>query len=77
MADLRTGEVRTTRTGLHDLLDTLEPVAAQLTAACSFARARELVEVNGAIAQRRIAREAGIPAVAGWLASQFVEAPPG
>jgi hypothetical protein len=33
--------------------------------------ARALVEINGAIAQRDVARRSGIRSVAGWLANQF------
>jgi carboxylate-amine ligase len=73
MADLQTGEVRPTRECLSELLDTLEPVASELRATDGLARARELIESNGAIAQRRAAARAGIGSVAGWLASQFVE----
>ena len=73
MADLQTGAARPTRDCLHELLDMLAPVAARLGAAAEWRRARELVEVNGAIAQRRVAARNGIPNVAGWLASQFLE----
>jgi carboxylate-amine ligase len=80
MADLQTGSTRPTRACLHELLDALEPVAARLGSGASMARARELVEANGAIAQRRVAekaRKAGPSTVAGWLASQFLEPLPG
>jgi carboxylate-amine ligase len=73
MADLQTGVTRPTRTCLHELLDRLDSVAARLGASDALARARELVEVNGAIAQRRAAARSGIAAVPGWLASQFLE----
>jgi carboxylate-amine ligase len=73
MADLDTGERRPTRERLRELLDTLEPVASRLGASDSLARARELVECNGAIAQRREAARAGISSVPGWLASKFLE----
>lgn len=74
LADLRTGEVRPTRERLSGLLDALEPVARRLGAGTEMSRARELVEANGAIAQRRAAARTGIPSVPGWLASQFVAA---
>ena len=77
MADLQTGAIRPTRDCLHDLLDALEPVALRLEAGAGLARARELVEVNGAMAQRRVADEDGIGAVAGWLANRFLEPWPG
>jgi glutamate---cysteine ligase / carboxylate-amine ligase len=73
MADLDTGELRPTRERLRELLDTLEPVASGLGASGGLTRARELVECNGAIAQRRAAARAGISSVPGWLASKFLE----
>ena len=72
MADLETGITRPTRECLSALLDTLEPVAARLGAADSMPRARELIEVNGAMAQRRVAARSGVDSVAGWLANQFL-----
>jgi gamma-glutamyl:cysteine ligase YbdK (ATP-grasp superfamily) len=72
MADLDTGEMRPTRERLRELLDTLEPMARQLGASDGVSRARELVEVNGALAQRRVAARAGIPSLPGWLASKFL-----
>jgi len=73
MADLDSGAARTTRACLHELLDALEPIAARLGAAAEVDHARKLVDVNGAIAQRRVAEEAGVAAVGGWLANQFLE----
>ncbi|HET6864615.1 MAG TPA: YbdK family carboxylate-amine ligase [Solirubrobacteraceae bacterium] len=73
LADLDTGAMRPTRERLRALLDTLEPVASRLGATDGLTRARELVECNGAIAQRRVAAHAGIPSVPGWLASKFLE----
>jgi carboxylate-amine ligase len=73
MADLGTGATRPTRECLHELFDVLEPVAVRLGAGEALASARKLVEVNGAIAQRRVAARSGIGSVAGWLASQFLE----
>ncbi len=72
MADLDTGVLRPTRECLRELLDTLEPVATRLHAREPLARARELIEANGAITQRRVAERAGIPFLPGWLASQFL-----
>lgn len=77
VADVHTGAVRPTRACLAELLDVLEPVATRLGAGSSIQRARELVEVNGAIAQRRVAKAAGIAAVAPWLADRFLESWPG
>jgi carboxylate-amine ligase len=73
LADLDTAAMRPTRERLRKLLDTLEPVARRLGATDGLARARELAECNGAIAQRRAAERAGIPSVPGWLASKFLE----
>lgn len=74
LADLDTGAVRPTRERLHELLDELAPVAGRLGATRELTRARELVECNGAIAQRRVAAGAcaGISSVPGWLASKFL-----
>jgi carboxylate-amine ligase len=72
MADLDTGAVRPTREHLRELLDTLEPVASRLGATDGLTRARELVESNGALAQRKEAARAGISSVPGWLASKFL-----
>ena len=77
MADLNNGAVRATRECLYELLDALEPIAKRLGAGGALHGARELVEVNGAIAQRRVADQAGIHAVPGWLASRFLEPWPG
>jgi len=73
MGDLHTGATRPTRECLHELLDVLEPVASRLAARSALTRARELVEVNGGMAQRVVALQDGIPAVAGWLANRFLE----
>lgn len=73
MADLHSGAARPTRAVLHGLLDVLWPVAARLGAEACLRRARELVEVNGALAQRRMAEQAGVSSLPGWLASKFLE----
>jgi glutamate---cysteine ligase / carboxylate-amine ligase len=73
LADLDTGELRPTRERLRDLLVTLEPLASRLGGSKGLIRARELVECNGAIAQRREAARVGISSVPGWLASKFLE----
>lgn len=74
LADLDTGAMRPTRERLRELLDTLRPVASRLGATDELARACELIECNGAIAQRHAAARAGISSVPGWLASKFLEA---
>jgi carboxylate-amine ligase len=76
MADLRTGERRPTREVLHALLDALAPSAADLGAAAELQRARGLVEVNGAMRQREIAADRGVPGLTEWLAESFVQEPP-
>jgi len=73
MADLSTGGVRPTRAVLEELLGALQPVAVRLGSESALARGREMVEVNGALAQRRVARDGGPRAVAPWLAERFLE----
>jgi carboxylate-amine ligase len=72
MADLSTGERRSTREALMELLETLEHFAVRFDAAIGFQRANEMVESNGAIAQRRVADERGVAAVAPWLVERFL-----
>ena len=73
MADLRTGALRSTRECLHELLDQIAPIAQRLGANGGMSRARELVECNGTMAQRREAARGGVSSVPGWLASKFLE----
>ena len=75
MADLLTGACRPTREVLHALLDTLAPIASNLGGAAPLDRARELVEVNGAMTQRSIAASSGMPGLGEWLAERFVHEP--
>lgn len=77
MADLRTGRQRTTRESLLELLDVLEPFAGELGASAELGHARRLAEVNGAMAQRRVAREGGPRGVARWLSERFLDHPDG
>jgi carboxylate-amine ligase len=72
MADLETGVRRHTRDLLSELLGRLEAVASRLEAAEQLAHARELIDRNGAINQRRVAAESGIQAVPAWLAERFL-----
>jgi glutamate---cysteine ligase / carboxylate-amine ligase len=74
MADLQTGERRPTQEALGDLLAALEPSASELGCGLELARARHLAEVNGAIDQRRAARNGGARAIARWLSDRFIEA---
>jgi carboxylate-amine ligase len=75
MADLVSGARQPTRRWLEDLLDSLEPVAARFSAQAGLQRAKELVAINGAIAQRQVARDGGPGAVARWLADRFLDEP--
>jgi len=77
MAALDAGTVRATRSLLQELLATLAPVAAHLQSQAAFAHARRMVEVNGALAQRRAAREGGARRIAQWLSERFLEPPRG
>src|SRR5205823_6372365 len=73
MADLSTGHVRPTRALLDELLGTLEPIAGWFGCELALGHAREMVEVNGTLAQRRVARGGGTRAVAAWLVERFLE----
>lgn len=77
MADPRSGVVRPTRECLQELLETLEPIARRINGASALRHAYQLVDVNGAIAQRREAAQHGIAAVARRLADRFLEPGPG
>ena len=77
MADLVTGARRPTREVLDALLDTLAPIASDLGGAAPLDRARELVEVNGAMAQRSVAAARGMPGLGEWLAERFLHDPSG
>lgn len=70
MVDLQTGERRSTRALLHELLDALRATAARLRAGESIERARELIEANGAVWQRRAAG-GDAHAAARWLVERF------
>jgi glutamate---cysteine ligase / carboxylate-amine ligase len=64
-------ERRPTREILRELLERLAPRAHALGCARELESARRLIEVNGAIAQRRIAAGCDTRAVARWLANRF------
>jgi glutamate---cysteine ligase / carboxylate-amine ligase len=68
MSDLRTGERRPTRERLGALLDSLDLEPEPL------ARARAMLECNGAARQRAVAAERGLHGLAGWLADGFAAA---
>ncbi|MDQ6817824.1 MAG: glutamate-cysteine ligase family protein, partial [Actinomycetota bacterium] len=68
MADLQTGERRSTRTCLENLLDALSPTAERLHAGRAIELARVLVGANGAILQRRTG---DARAAACWMVERF------
>jgi carboxylate-amine ligase len=72
LADLRTGAVQPARERLGALLDELAPVADRLGCAAELEAARGLVERNGAVRQRAVAAERGLPGLVEWLAERFV-----
>jgi carboxylate-amine ligase len=74
LADLRTGAVQPARERLGALLDELAPVGERLGCAAELAGARELVERNGAVRQRAVAAERGLPGLVEWLAERFLAA---
>jgi glutamate---cysteine ligase / carboxylate-amine ligase len=73
MADLETGMLKPTSTLLSELLSALGPVAGRLGSDRALARATRMLEGGGALAQRQVAKEAGIGAVAPWLSGRFLE----
>jgi glutamate---cysteine ligase / carboxylate-amine ligase len=73
MIELPGGARRSTRALLEDLLATLDPLTDDLASARFFARARELIDLNGALAQRRVGSGEGTAAVAQWLARRFLD----
>jgi len=74
LADLRTGAVTPVRARLGALLDELAPVAARLGCAVELEAARGLVERNGAVRQREVAAERGLPGLVAWMAERFLAA---
>lgn len=77
MIDLRTGVRRPTKTCLTELFDALQPIAATLDCLAELDGARRLAEFTGATAQREIARDEGVFAVAQWLSQRFLDPLPG
>ena len=72
LADLETGEIRPLGRILHRLLAELEPVAVELGCAPELGAVADLAAENGAARQRRVAEEAGLPELPGWLAGRFL-----
>lgn len=76
MVELATSVRRPTRALLSELIDELGPAAQQLEAQSALAHAQRMVQVNGAIEQRRAAQAGGgAHAVARWLTERFLQAP--
>ena len=74
LADLADGDRRPARRLLERLVDRLGPVAERLRCSAELECARELVEANGSILQRRIVRRAGTPrALVDWLCERFLD----
>lgn len=73
MADLETGAPRPTGSLLGELVEALGPVGGRLGTEGDLARASEMAEGGGALAQRNVAREVGIDGVARWLSERFLE----
>jgi carboxylate-amine ligase len=71
LADLQSGELATARERLASLADTLGPTAATLGCQADLSRVADLLADNGAERQRRVAAEAGIAALVGWMRDEF------
>lgn len=69
------GRRRRTRELLDGLIERLEQTASQLGTHHELAHARRMVDVNGAIAQRKAASRGGGQAVVHWLSERFLEEP--
>lgn len=77
MVDLVTGASRPTRALLTALLEELDSVSDELEIQAELAVAAGMVETNGAIAQREVARGSGARAVVQSLAERFLDPPVG
>ncbi len=73
MADLESGRHAVTREQLGALLSAIEPQLQRLGAGRELDHAREMVQSNGAIAQRQVAAEGQIADVTPWLAERFLQ----
>lgn len=71
--DLASGACRPMRELLGELLQTLAATADRLGTSAELKHAAELVEVNGAVRQRRAAEQGGAPSVARWLTDGFLD----
>ncbi|WP_272474594.1 carboxylate-amine ligase [Baekduia alba] len=70
--DARSGRSEPMGDHLHALLDRLAPTARELGCAEALESARDLVEQPRAERVRAVAADAGAPAVAAWLVSEFL-----
>jgi carboxylate-amine ligase len=75
MIELPAGDRRYTRALLAELLATLESLGGELGCDRFLERARDLIDVNGALAQRRAGSGASATRVARWLAQRFLDSP--
>jgi carboxylate-amine ligase len=71
MSDLDTGASTRTREHLTELVEALAPTAARLGSSTQLAEASRLIRENGAIRQRCVAGERGLPGLAAWLRESF------
>jgi glutamate---cysteine ligase / carboxylate-amine ligase len=72
VADLASGQRRSTRERLVELTEMLRPFARRLGCDVELEAARGLAEANGAVQQREIAAELGLRGLAGWLGDQYL-----
>lgn len=73
MIEHATAKRHPTRALLQGLLEALQPLATRMKSEALLDHARQMVQVNGALAQRRAALDGGPLAVAHWLAQRFLE----
>jgi carboxylate-amine ligase len=71
--DPETDARRRTRERLRELLQTLAPIAERLGSRAALEHAAQMVEVNGAVAQRRAGADGGARTVARLLVERFLE----
>jgi len=71
LADLQSGRRRPTRERLAALIDELSAAGRRLGCEAELDAARELIQRNGAMEQREIARRDGPVGLAAWLAEHF------
>jgi carboxylate-amine ligase len=73
MVELEAATRRPTRTLLIELLDSLGQTARRLNSLSALEHAHRMVDVNGTLAQRRVAARGDTRAVASWLVDRFVD----